>query len=538
MALCLIVPTVVAAEKAPGEPPVGTEAQRCAALADLNLEDAPGGPALVTSASIVEVPATGLERWILTPSGYCSGVANGVPQIHEYCDVTGYVAPQNKFELKLPLPSDWNQKFFFYACGAFCGSVFGDSCNLGLARGYASATGNGGHDSRWGFDGIWAANAPELQEDFGWRSTHVVTLIAKAITTHYYGRAIKYSYMGGGSKGGQAVLMEAQRFPEDFDGLMPSAPVYDYTGRNTIAAAWFAQAITDGHGGSVLNAAAAQAIHKSVLEHCGAQAGVDEGLVTDPPSCKWQPGMIACASGNSDANCLNAKQVAAVRRLMTPATNSKGEVLYAYPYIPGTETMWAGWNYFGSPRPGITPRLANFELPGQYIKYLADEKIRETADALNFDFDRDPGTLARARRIYDATSFDLRAFKARGGKLLMWHGWADGAIMATSSIGYYEGVMEFMGGRKQTEDFFRLFLVTGVHHSGGGPGFTEFDSITALENWVEKGQAPEKLIASRTANGAVERSRPVFPYPVLARYSGKGDPKQADSFVPFDPSQH
>jgi feruloyl esterase len=397
-------------------------------------------------------------------------------------------------------------------------------------------TGNGGHDSAWGFDGVWAANAPELQEDFGWRSNHVVTLIAKAITTHYYGKPIKYSYMGGGSKGGQAVLMEAQRFPEDFDGLMPSAPVYDYTGRNTSAAAWFAQALSDGHGGSVLNAAAAQAVHKSVLEHCGAQAGVDEELVTDPPSCKWQPEMIACPSSSSSADCLNAKQVAAVRRVMTPVTNSKGEVLYAYPYIPGTETMWAGWNYFGSPRPGITPRLANLELPGQYIRYLADEKIRANADALTFDFDRDPSTLARAREIYDATSFDLRAFQARGGKLLLWHGWADGAIMATSSIGYYEGVMKFMGGRKQTEDFFRLFLVPGVHHSGGGPGFTEFDSMTALENWVEKGQAPDKLIAGKLSNGIVERTRPVFPYPILARYSGKGDPKQAASFVPVDPS--
>ena len=538
MAYCLVLPTLVAAQKAPGEPLVGTEAQRCAALAKLNLEDAPGGPALVTSARLVDVPATGLERWILTPSGYGSSAANSALRIHEYCDVSGYVAPQNKFELKLPLPSDWNQKFFFYACGAFCGSVFGDSCNLGLARGYASATANGGHDSTWGFDGIWAANAPELQEDFGWRSSHVVTLIAKAITTRYYEKPIKYSYMGGGSKGGQAVLMEAQRFPEDFDGLMPSAPVYDYTGRNTIAAAWFAQAITDGHGGSVLNAAAAEAIHRSVLEHCGAQAGVEEGLVTDPPSCKWRPEMIACTSGSSSADCLNTSQVAAIRRLMTPATNSRGEVIYAYPYIPGTETMWAGWNYFGSPRPGITPRLANLELPGQYIRYLADEKIRENADALNFNFDRDPATLARARRVYDATSFDLRAFKARGGKLLMWHGWADGAIMATSSIGYYEGVMKFMGGRKQTEDFFRLFLVPGVHHSGGGPGFTEFDSMTALENWVEKGQAPDKLIASRLSNGMVERSRPVFPYPVLARYSGSGDPKQAASFVPFDPPHH
>jgi feruloyl esterase len=389
-----------------------------------------------------------------------------------------------------------------------------------------------------GFDGIWAANAPELQEDFGWRSNHVVTLIAKAITTHYYGKPVKYSYMAGNSKGGQAVLLEAQRFPPDFDGLMPSAPVYDYTGRNTIAAAWFAQAVSDGHGGSVLNAEAAKAVHKSVLEHCGAEAGFDEGFVTDPPSCKWEPEMVACSSGKSGPDCLNPKQVAAIKRLMTPATNSKGEVLYAYPYLPGTETQWAGWNYFGAPSPAYPPRCANMDLPRQYLRYFVDEKMRAKGDALSFDFDRDPATLGRARRIYDATSYDLRAFKARGGKILMWHGWADGAMPATSSIGYYEGVTKQIGGRKQTEDFFRLFLVPGVHHGGGGPGLTEFDAFSALEKWVEKGVTPDKLIASRLNNGAVERSRPVFPYPVLARYSGKGDPKQADSFVPFDPTGH
>jgi hypothetical protein len=118
----------------------------------------------------------------------------------------------------------------------------------------------------------------------------------------------------------------------------------------------------------------------------------------------------------------------------------------------------------------------------------------------------------------------------------LWHGWADGAIVATSSIGYYDGVTKFMGGRKQTEEFFRLFLVPGVHHGGGGPGLTEFDALTALENWVERGQAADKLIASRATNGVMERSRPVFPYPILARYSGKGDPKRADNFVPFNPS--
>jgi Tannase and feruloyl esterase len=528
--------SVLAAQEPRGEPQ-SQDAQKCSALVALNLEDAPGGPALITSARLVEVPASGLEQWVVIPSGYGKAAAQIATRIHQYCDVTGYVAPQNKFALRLPLPGDWNQNFFFAACGGFCGYSDARRCNLALARGYASVTGNGGHDSALGFDGIWAANAPELQEDFGWRSNHVVTLIAKAITTQYYGKPIKHSYMAGNSKGGQAVLLEAQRFPEDFDGLMPSAPVYDYTGRNTSAAAWFAQAVNDGRGGSVLNAAAAQAVHKSVLEHCGAQAGVEEGLVTDPTSCKWQPEMIACASGSSGHDCLDARQVAAVKRLMTPATNSKGEVVYAYPYIPGTETQWEGWNYFGRPNPGYPPRFANMELPGQYVKYFVDEKIRENAGALNFNFDRDPTTLARSRRIYDASSFDLRAFKARGGKILMWHGWADGAIVATSSIGYYEGVTQLMGGRRQTEDFFRLFLVPGVHHGGGGPGFTEFDSLTALENWVEKGQAPEKLIAGKLSNGIVERTRPVFAYPILARYSGKGDPKQAESFVPFDPSR-
>lgn len=536
-AFCLIVTSLTAAQNAP-KAPAEAESQKCAALMRLNLEDARGGPALITSVRLMDVPVSGLEQWPITTSGYGKIGAPITTTIRQYCDVTGYAAPQNKFELKLPLPGDWNHNFFFRACGGYCGYLESRMCNSALARGYASATGNGGHDSALGFDGIWAANAPELQEDFGWRSNHVVTLIAKAITTQYYGRSIQHSYMAGNSKGGQAVLLEAQRFPEDFDGLMPSAPVYEYTPRNTVAAAWFAQAVSDGHGGSVLDAAAAQTIHKSVLAHCGAQAGVEEGLVTDPTSCKWQPEMIACTASKSGSDCLSAKQVAAVKRLMTPATNSKGDVLYGYPYLPGTETQWEGWNYPGVPSPGYPPRFANMDLPAQYLKYFVDEKMREKGDALSFDFNRDPTSLGRARRIYDATSADLHAFKGRGGKILMWHGLADGAIMATSSIGYYQAAMKFMGGRKETEDFFRLFLVPGVHHGGGGPGLTDFDALTALDNWVEKGVAPEQLIACRSANGVVERCRPVFPYPVLAHYSGKGDPKQAESFVPFDPSMH
>ena len=510
----------------------GQDDQNCVALIGFNLQSIPGGPAIITSAQVVDVPASGLERFV--QSGYAGPVAQRASALHRYCDVTGYVAPQNKFELKLPFPADWNHKFYFYACGGFCGGIVTDAANFGLERGYASATGNGGHESAVGFDGVWAANAPELQEDFGWRSNHVVTLITKAVTTHYFGTPIRYSYMAGNSKGGQAVLMEAQRFPEDFDGLMPSAPVYDYTGRNTIAAAWFAQGFSDGHGGSVLNDAAAALVHKSVLAQCGAQAGVEEGLVTDPTSCKWKPQIIECHSNDGSPDCLSHRQVAAINHLMTPVTNSKGEVLFAYPYVPGTETQWVGWSYYGKPSFRLPPRVANMDLPGQHLGYLADEKVRHDVDALSFNFDRDPATLARSRRIYDATSFDLRAFKARGGKIVMWHGWADGAITATSSIGYYDGVSHFMGGRDKTQDFFRLFLIPGVHHGNGGPGLTEFDSFSALENWVENGQAPDRLIAGRVTNGVLERTRPVFPYPTVARYSGKGDPKQADSFMPLD----
>jgi feruloyl esterase len=413
-----------------------------------------------------------------------------------------------------------------------CGAVNGLACNAGLARGYASVTGNGGHDGASPTpDGLWAAGDPALQEDYAWRSNHVITLVAKSITTRYYGQPIQRSYIAGCSKGGQAVLMEAQRFPEDFDGFMPAAPVYDQVRLNVVEGAWIAQAVDDGKGGSVLNAAAADAAHKSVLTACGAQTGVDIGLVTEPTSCNWKPEMIACSAGTSGPDCLSPVQVAAIKRLMIPPTNRKGEVLYPYPFIPGTETQWA-FGVFADPQFG--PRSAAAELFEATLKYLADPQPRSGVDPLKFNFDRDPATLARARKLYDAASYDLSRVKNLGGKILMWNGLADGAVKATSSIGYYLGVEKAMGGREKTQDFFRLFLIPGVHHCAGGPGLTDFDALTALENWVEKGQAPTQLIAQRMTNGAAERALPIYPYPLVPRYSGTGDPKLASSFKPFD----
>jgi feruloyl esterase len=214
--------------------------------------------------------------------------------------------------------------------------------------------------------------------------------------------------------------------------------------------------------------------------------------------------------------------------------------LYSYPYIPGTETQWTGFN-FSDPRTAedvlrvvfgyaMSSQTDTYRLAEQFMKYMADAKPHANADPLKFNFDHDSETLSRARKIYDATSYDLSAFKARSGKILMWHGLADGGIMATSSTGYYQAVMESIGGREKTEEFFRLFLIPGVHHCFGGPRLTDFDALTALENWVEKGQPPAVLIAQRLANGAPERALPIYSYPVVPRY------KQANSFVPFDPT--
>ena len=513
--------------QAPAPPRSGSGAERCEALFTADFGELPEAPTRVTSARLVDVPAADPKLPPTSPAALLAA-----SPVKQYCQVLGYVAPQNKFELRLPLPAQWNGRFHLTPCAGFCGAVNGNACNATLARGYASITGNGGHDSPVGFDGVWAANSPNLQEDFAWRHNHVITVAGKAITTRFYGRPIERSYMSGCSKGGHAVLMEAQRFPEDFDGLLPSAPVYDLVGR-VIAGAWWAQAVNGEGRRSVLDDDIAKIVHASILERCGAQAGVDEGVVSDPASCGWRPEMIACPAGGTASACLTPRQVDAVRKMMAPVVDSKGQVVYKFADIPGTATEWAFWHY---QRSGAPLPFGNYMLHEQFMRYMADPTVRADADPLRFDFDRGPQTLARARALYNADSFDLSAFKRRGGKMLMWHGLADAAILATSSADYYDGVEKLMGGRAQTQDFFRLFLVPGVHHCAGGPGFAQFDALTLLENWVEKGEAPNVLIASRVVNGVTER-RPVYPYPLLARYSGQGDPKDPASFVARDPKQ-
>ena len=277
-----------AADQSPTAP--GSDGARCEALLVADFGSLPDAPTRVTSARLVDVPPADPK---LPPTSAPALLAASA--VKQYCQVLGYVAPQNKFELRLPLPPQWNGRFHLTRCAGFCGAVNGNACNFTVARGYASMTGNGGHDSTVGFDGVWAANSPNLQEDFAWRHNHVITIAGKAITTRFYGRSIERSYMSGCSKGGHGVLMEAQKFPEDFDGLLPSAPVYDLVGRS-LAGAWWAQAVNGEGRSSILNDDVAKTVQASMLQQCGSQAGVDEGVVSDPASCAWRPEWLPARS--------------------------------------------------------------------------------------------------------------------------------------------------------------------------------------------------------------------------------------------------
>jgi tannase/feruloyl esterase len=467
------------------------------------------------------------------PEGLPSSLPRTAPTlaISQYCAVTGYVAPQHQFEIRLPLPDQWNRKLFFSACAGFCGAVNGGACNQGLLLGYASVTSNGGHVSAPGFDGVWAVNDTDAQEDFAYRGNHNVAVATKKIIEAFYGEAARRAYMSGCSKGGQATLASALRYPNDFDGYVTIAPVYDYTGKGAIHGSWVAQAQDNGSGGTLLDNAATDLVHQAVLAACDKQTdGALDGVVGDPLSCNWKPSDLACRAGQT-TGCLSAAQVVALTKLYAAPTDSHGRLQFPTGNTLGAEIgEWKAW---------VNGLSINYLVSKELIRYLAFAEYPNKAlsdDPLKFNFDRDPVKLARGRTVYDASSVDLRAFKARGGKILMWHGWADSGIPAGSSIHYYLRATEFFG-QHETESFFRLFLLPGVTHCGGGDGSDRADMLTTLDEWVEHGTAPERIITTKLIGGSEARARPVFAYPKSARYKGAGSVDDPANWTAVEPTR-
>ena len=471
-------------------------------------------PAQCAALTVLSVPATTITAAVLVPA------AGGLP---EYCRVSGRVDSEIGFELRLP--STWNGKFYHQGGGGFVGSI--PPAGPGLSRGYAAVATDTGHQGTGvaALDGAWALNNPQRQLNFGHRAVHEVTVAAKRIVTAAYGSAPTRSYFEGCSNGGRQALMEAQRYPGDFDGIIAGAPALDWTGLMT-GFNYNQQAIR----AAPIPPAKLSVIAQAVVAQCDAKDGLVDGLVDNPRRCGFDPATVRCKAGDA-ADCLTAAQVAAVKKIYAGPVNSRGERLHPG-FPPGAEDGGSGWQTWISGPSGLPAPVNNnplqFTFSDHYLRYMVFSDAGY--DSMTFDFDDDTARVNATAGTFSATDPDLRPFRARGGKLLVWHGWSDHALMADRTIQYYNDVIRTMGNKNKVVDFFRLFLAPGMHHCSGGPGLDNFDALSALEGWVEQGTAPESLIARHVGTG-VQRTRPLCSYPKVAVYSGRGDPNSAASFA-------
>jgi Tannase and feruloyl esterase len=450
-----------------------------------------------------------------------------------YCEVTGLVSQRVGILVALPAMR-WNSKLLEQGCGGFCGGNlpkivknFGASfLSDPLRRGYAFAMYDGGHSGE-GTSARWAYNNLQAQFDFGIRAPHVAALAAKAIVNSYYGSAPTKSYFRGCSSGGAQALSEAQRFPWDFDGILAGAPSPTFSGP-MMNYLWAARALA-----GTINYTDLQLVHAHAVAKCDLDDGVEDGVIGDPLHCVFDPAELQCEAEHKDG-CLTPAQVAAVKKVYSGPMNAQGEKLTTGGPLPGSELNWIADHVSGAYIAGDAPE----PWPKEYFAYVgfmpAPGPIWMPA---NFDFDRDYKRLRTAESLFGAADNpDLRRFKAAGGKLILYQGGQDQSDVPTDSIDYYQTTQKTMGGHRAMLEFFRLFLLPGMNHCVGGPGASAVDYLSYLEAWVEKSQAPDVIIGSHEDNNRETPktvfTRPIYPYPLLAKYKGSGDPSDAASFVP------
>jgi feruloyl esterase len=381
-----------------------------------------------------------------------------------------------------------------------------------LRRGYATSSTDTGHA---GGSASFALGHPEKLADFGYRSVHEMTTKAKAMVAAYYGNAPRLSYWNGCSAGGRQGMKEVQRFASDYDGVVAGAPAVDWTGRagQSLRVAQMLHADEAGY----IPAAKYPAIHNAVLQACDALDGVKDGVLENPRLCRFDPKVLECKAGD-EPTCLTKPQVETARRIYAASTNpqTKREITSLE---PGSELGWATW---GGQQPlGISADMFKFVVfkdPNWDFKTFNWDKdivLAEQADG---------GTI-------NALDANLKPFFDRGGKLLHYHGWADPQISPGNSVAYYKSVLEANGGAGKVQNSYRMFMVPGMSHCGGGDGPNTFDMVSALEQWVEKKSAPTQIVASRIRDGKVDRTRPLCPYPQVATYKGTGSTDEAANFV-------
>jgi feruloyl esterase len=493
----------------------------CAALARLKVET-------TNLLSSVEVPAAG-----------------GLPA---YCRVLGYVRPAINFELRLPL-ADWNGKFYEAGCGGFCGALDADRPNMfnsisyALRRNYAVLAMDSGHWGANAVDARWASGNPDAKTDWAWRAVTETARVGKFLLRAFYGAAQSHAYFNGCSTGGRMAGIEATRFPVDFDGIVMGAPALDYTGLVATEFAWVAQANTGADGKPVIGPQALPLIRDAVLKACKTQ----DGMLTDPRTCGFKPASLLC-HGDDSAGCLSGAQVSALEKLYAGPHDSAGRQLYPGGIPLGSEANWGLWITGTGSVPPTLPLFAR-----DFLRYMAFEPdAGPTYNFGQFDFDRDPARLAPMAALYNAATWvpaapgaeqpgevagaDLSAFARAGGRMIVWHGWGDPLVPPFLTIAWYDAIAKAAGGLPAAQKTARLFLIPGMDHCGINVNNASIvdsgiDPLTALEAWVEHGNAPDSLLATKRAlDGRTLWQHPICAYPTVATPTG-GDPAQAANWT-------
>jgi len=444
-----------------------------------------------------------------------------------------------KIEVWLPA-SGWNGKFQGQGNGGFAGSIDYRSMGVALTQNYATASTDTGHVAPGGGPAAaWALNHPEKITDFGYRAIHLMTQIAKTLVTNYYGSSVQHSYFSACSNGGRQALMEAQRYPEDYDGIIAGAPA-NYWTHLLAGSIWNTQALALDPA-SYISARKLPALAAAVNDACDKLDSVADGVINDPRQCHFDPNVLLCKDAEADS-CLTAPQITALKKIYEGAHDSHGKLIYPG-YLPGAEMGGNGWPSWVT---GATnPRTSlGFEFG---VGFFAD-MVYSNADWDIFHANIDDATAAADQKMagtLNATNADLSAFQTRGGKLIIYHGWNDPAISALNTINYYNSVIAKMG-QQNSDSFVRVFMVPGMQHCGGGPGADNFGATVSstptdaqhslelsLEQWVEKSAAPTTIISTKFAQGTrtPTMTRPLCAYPQSAKYKGTGDPNSAASFT-------
>ena len=489
--------------------PAASNGTSCASLAALTI------PAVTIRS------ATAIAAGPFTPPAGGGGNTMTLPA---FCRVEATARPTSdsdiRFEVWIPPADAWNGKFEGVGNGGYSGAIGYAAMATGLRRGYAVASTDTGHT---GDDMKFGQGHPEKVIDWAYRSIHVMTEASKLVVRNAQGRFAEHAYFVGCSSGGHQALSEAQRYPDDYDGIVAGDPAHNRI-RQTFAFlyGWVVTHTADGK--PIIPANKLALLTRGAVEACDGLDGLKDGVIDDPRRCHFDPSKLACRGGADDASCLTSAQVEAARKMYDGAKNPRtGEPIYAG-WPRGSEGF--GQNAIQSWR--------------QYVLYPA-EPIRVDFfryflfhdpywDYRTIDMDRDLAYAEQKLSFMSAVEKDLTPFRKRGGKLLMYTGWADPVVPPQDTVAYYDGVTKAMGGVEKTREFYRFFIAPGMGHCSGGPGPNQFDMLAALEHWVEKGVAPERVTASHVTNGKVDRTRPLCLYPQVARWKGTGSTDDAANF--------